>query len=86
MKRTTIYLPDGVHRALRRAALDQDVSMAELIRRMSEFYLHRDELFWQTVDQLRKANVGSDPREVARDVVAAVRQVRQEGRSKKRVA
>ena len=86
MKRTTIYLPDQVHRALRREALDQGITMAEVIRRMSELYLKRDQFFWQTVDQLRARNEEQDPAQVERDVLAATRQLRQGRRPRQRAA
>jgi hypothetical protein len=86
MKRTTIYLPDEVHRALRREALEQDITMAEVIRRMSELYLKRDQLFWDTVEAMRARNVDLDPREVERDLLEAVRQVRRKERARRRLA
>lgn len=82
MKRTTIYLPDEVHRALRREALDQHITMAEVIRRMSELYLNRDQVFWHTVDRLRARNEARSPSEVERDVLAASHQVRRNRRPK----
>jgi hypothetical protein len=86
VKRTTIYLPDDVHRALRREALEQDVTMAEIIRRMSEFYLQRDQVFWRTVARMRAPNAGMDPAAVDRDVMEAVRGVRQGRHAKKRAS
>ncbi len=80
MKRTTIYLPDDVHRALRREALERDLSMAQVIRQMSELYLKRDELFWQTVGTLRARNIQETFDEVEADVMKAVRTVRREKR------
>jgi len=36
VKRTTVFLPDELHEELRRQALDSQLSMAELIRRLLE--------------------------------------------------
>lgn len=41
MKKTLIYLDEGVHRTLRYMALDEHTSMAELIRRAVDKFLKR---------------------------------------------
>ncbi|MBI3891254.1 MAG: ribbon-helix-helix protein, CopG family [Candidatus Wallbacteria bacterium] len=86
MKRTTVYLPDDIHRALRREALDRDLTMAEVIRRVSEFYLKRNELFWQTVDRLQKQNQSREPASAEAEIARAALQVRRAVRAKKRAA
>lgn len=43
MKRTTIFLPDTLHEALRTRAFEERTSMGEEIRRAVEQYLARKE-------------------------------------------
>ena len=42
MKRTTIFLPDDVHKGLKYLALDHSVSMAELLREAVESVYKED--------------------------------------------
>ena len=42
MKRTTIFLPDDVHKGLKYIALDHNVSMAELLRKAVESIYKED--------------------------------------------
>jgi predicted transcriptional regulator len=43
MEKTTIYLPEDLHRALREAACAENKAQAEVIRRALEEYLERRE-------------------------------------------
>jgi len=49
MKKTMVYLPDGIHEGLRQLAFDRRVSMAELIRRAVEA------AYGEVIDDIRDA-------------------------------
>ena len=63
MKRTTIFLPDGLHERLRREAFRKRVSMAQLIRlRLEQETGHRRRRA-PKLDPLREVEgIGSDGR------------------------
>lgn len=68
VKKTTVYLPDAMHTAVREAASREGRSQSDLIRAAVELYLERCERPWpQSIGML------SDPELSGRDAKAWVR-------------